>query len=61
VSRPVSKTYGPITERLLKLKPGSSCFVSLKRICFKTLRKHAPDCQWAVESREGGVLVTRLQ
>jgi hypothetical protein len=57
----MSKSYGPVTERLLKLRPGASCFVSLKRICFKTLRKHAPDCRWVVESREGGLVVTRVQ
>ncbi|HET6972041.1 MAG TPA: hypothetical protein VFH92_13010 [Phenylobacterium sp.] len=57
----MSKSYGPVTERLLKLRPGASCFVSLKRICFKTLRKHAPDYRWAVESREGGLVVTRVE
>ena len=57
----MSKTYGPVTERLLKLRPGASCFISLRRLCFKTLRKHAPDLEWAVESREGGLLVTRVR
>lgn len=56
----MSKAYGPVTERLLNLRPGASCFVSLPRLCFKTLRKHAPDRQWAVESRDGGLVVTRV-
>ena len=55
------KVYGSITERLLKLRPGGSCFVSLRRLCFKTLRKHAPECEWVVEAREGGLLVTRVR
>jgi hypothetical protein len=54
------KAYGPVTERLLKLPPGGSCFVSLRRLCFKTLRRHAPEQKWAVETREGGLVVTRL-
>lgn len=56
----MSKNYGPVTERLLKLRPGASCFISLRRLCLKTLRKHAPDRRWAVESREGGLMVTRV-
>jgi hypothetical protein len=55
------KAYGAVTERLLKLRPGASCFVSLRRICFKTLRKYAPEREWTVETREGGLLVTRLR
>jgi len=55
------KPYGPITERLLKLPPGGSCFVSLRRLCFKTLRKYAPEREWSVESREGGLAVTRVR
>jgi hypothetical protein len=55
------KAYGPVTERLLKLRPGASCFVSLRRLCFKTLRKHAPEYEWAVEARDGGLLVTRVR
>jgi hypothetical protein len=55
------KAYGPITERLLRLSPGASCFVSLRRLCFKTLRKHAPEQEWRVESREGGLVVTRVR
>ena len=55
------KAYGPVTERLLKLRPGGSCFVSLRRLCFKTLRKHAPEYEWAVEARDGGLLVTRVR
>jgi hypothetical protein len=57
----MSKSYGPVTERLLKLRPGASCFVSLRRLCLKTLRKHAPELELAVESREGGLLVTRVR
>jgi hypothetical protein len=57
----MAKTYGPITERLLKLRPGASCFVSLRRRCFKTLRKYAPDHEWSVETREGGLVVTRVR
>jgi hypothetical protein len=57
----MAKTYGPITERLLKLRPGASCFVSLRRLCFKTLRKYAPDHEWSVETREGGLVVTRVR
>jgi hypothetical protein len=57
----MSKTFGAVTDRLLKLRPGGSCFVSLRRLCFKTLRKHAPERQWTVERREGGLLVTRIQ
>jgi len=55
------KAYGPITERLLKLRPGGSCFVSLRRLCFKTLRKYAPEHEWSVETREGGLVVTRVR
>jgi hypothetical protein len=55
------KPYGPITERLLGLRPGASCFISLRRLCLKTLRKHAPEAQWAAETREGGLLVTRVR
>jgi hypothetical protein len=55
------KPYGSITERLLKLRPGSSCFVALRRLCFKTLRKHAPHSDWAAESRDGGWVVTRVR
>jgi hypothetical protein len=55
------KPYGPVTEKLLSLKPGASCFVALRRLCLKTLRKHAPDKDWTSEAREGGVLVTRVR
>ena len=55
------KPYGPITERLLKLPPGGSCFVSLRRLRVKTLRKYAPEREWSVESREGGLAVTRVR
>lgn len=57
----MSKAYGPVTERLLNLRPGASCFVNLRRLCFKTLRKHAPEQAWEVERRDGGLLVTRVQ
>lgn len=55
------KTYGEITERLLKLKPGGSCVVSVRRVNMKAVRKHAPEGQWTSESVEGGLLVTRLR
>ena len=55
------KAYGPITQKLLSLKPGASYFVGLRRLCLKTLRKHAPDKDWTSETREGGVLVTRVR
>jgi hypothetical protein len=57
----MSKSYGPVTERLLRLAPGRSCFVAARRLCRKTLQKHAPGGEWRVERREGGLLVTRIQ
>ena len=56
------KTYGPITERLLNLAPGRSFVVSLqKKIDYATARKHAPEREWAAESRDGGWVVTRVR
>jgi hypothetical protein len=56
------KTYGPITERLLSLAPGRSFVVSLqKRIDYSAARKHAPEREWAAESRDGGWVVTRVR
>ena len=57
----MSKLYGHVTERLLRLEPGRSCFVSVRRLCRKTLQKHLPDAAWRTERREGGLLVTRTQ
>lgn len=55
------KAYGAVTERLLKLKPGTSCVVGVPRVNMKAARKHAPDGQWTSEVVEGGLLVTRLR
>lgn len=55
------KPYGSITDRLLRLQPGHSCFVSLPKLCRKTLQKHLPEAVWRTERREGGLLVTRTQ
>jgi hypothetical protein len=57
----MSKTYGHVTERLLRLEPGRSCFVSMTRLCRKTLQKHLPGATWRTERREGGLLVTRTR
>jgi hypothetical protein len=55
------KAYGPITERLLRLKPGASCVVNKRRVDFVTLRKHEPEGHWSSEAREGGLVVTRVR
>jgi hypothetical protein len=56
------KTYGQITERLLSLAPGRSCVVTTqKRIDYSAARKHAPERDWAAESREDGWVVTRVR
>jgi hypothetical protein len=59
----VPKTYGEITERLLKLAVGRSCVVSAPHPhrYIKTVRKYAPETAWSVESVEGGRVVTRVR
>jgi|KBSSwiStaDraftv2_1062776.scaffolds.fasta_scaffold2037968_2 hypothetical protein len=57
------KAYGDITERLLKLPVGRSCVVTASRPdrYIKTVRKHAPDGAWTVQSVDGGKVVTRVR
>ena len=50
-----------LIERLLKLRVGATCVVSKPRLCLKTLRKYAPEGRWMSESREGGLVVTRVR
>jgi hypothetical protein len=58
----MSKTYGPVTERLLSLAPGRSCVVTTqKRIDYSAARKHAPEREWLAEARDGGWVVTRVR
>ena len=40
------KPMDSITEKLLNLRVGASWFVSKRRLCLKTLRKHLPDSAW---------------
>ena len=55
------KAKDPTTERLLNLRVGASWFISKRRVCLKTLRKHLPESAWRSETREGGLVVTRLR
>jgi hypothetical protein len=56
------KTYGVVTERLLKLEAGRSCVVtSQRRVDYAAARKHAPDREWTAEARDGGWVVTRVR
>jgi hypothetical protein len=55
------KTYDHVTERLLRLRPGASCVVNRPRISFQCLRKHDPSGHWSAESRDGGLVVTRVR
>lgn len=57
----VPKTYGSVTERLLRLKIGGTCVVTQSRVDYETARKYAPDRDWLAERREGGWLVTRVR
>jgi len=58
----VPKSYGPVTERLLGLPIGKSCVVDVRRPDrqLATVRKHAPDRRWMVESIDGRKVVTRI-
>jgi hypothetical protein len=55
------KQMDAVTARLLNLRVGATCVVSKPRLCLKTLRKHAPQAKWMSESREGGLVVTRMR
>jgi hypothetical protein len=55
------KSYGLVTERLLKLPLGKSCVVEVRKLDLKAARRHAPDRQWTSESVEGGLVVTRVR
>jgi hypothetical protein len=59
----MSKTFGDVTDRLLRLAVGRSCVVSVQRPdrYIKTVRKYAPDSQWSVVTVDGGKIVTRLR
>jgi hypothetical protein len=57
----MTKSYGPVTERLLNLHLGKSCVVEVRRLDLTAARKHAPDRQWKSESMEGGLVVTRVR
>jgi hypothetical protein len=59
----VSKTYGDLTERLLKLQVGRSCVLNVHRPdrYLKTVRKYAPESDWRVEHMDGGKVVTRVR
>jgi hypothetical protein len=50
-----------ITEKLLNLRVGASWFVSKRRLCLKTLHKYSPESAWRSETREGGLVVTRVR
>lgn len=55
------KAYSSMTERILALRPGASCVVSVSRLCRKTLQKHAPERRWTTQALDGGLLVTRIR
>ena len=57
------KSYGPVTERLLGLGIGRSCVVDVRRPDrhLATVRKHAPERAWAVESIDGRKVITRVR
>ncbi|MFN3513397.1 MAG: hypothetical protein ACK41C_10150 [Phenylobacterium sp.] len=59
----MSKTYGDITERLLKLPVGGSCVVNVRRPdrYLKTVRKYAPATEWRVEHLDEGKVMTRVR
>ena len=59
----MSKTFGDVTDRLLRLAVGRSCVVNVRRPdrYLKTVRKYAPHTEWSVESVEGGKVVTRVR
>lgn len=59
----MSKSFGDITDRLLRLAVGRSCVVSVRRPdrYIKTVRKYAPDSQWSVATVDEGKIVTRLR
>lgn len=57
------KAYTAATGRLLKLAVGRSCVLNTSRPdrYLATARKHAPDGEWVVETRDGGKVVTRVR
>lgn len=59
----MSKTFGDVTDRLLKLAVGRSCVVNVRRPdrYLKTVRKYAPDREWSVSTLDDGKVVTRLR
>jgi hypothetical protein len=59
----MSKTFGDVTDRLLRLTVGRSCVVNVRRPdrYIKTVRKYVPDSQWSVVTVDGGKIVTRVR
>lgn len=59
----MAKTFGDVTDRLLKLAVGRSCVVNSRRPdrFIKTVRKYAPDSQWSVTTVDEGKVVTRVR
>lgn len=57
------KTFGDVTDRLLRLTVGRSCVVNVRRPdrYIKTARKYVPDSQWSVVTVDGGKIVTRVR
>jgi hypothetical protein len=55
------KIHAEITERILKLAPGKSCVVPVKKLDFRPARRPVPDAQWRTESIRGGLVVTRVR
>jgi hypothetical protein len=59
----MSKTFGDVTDRLLRLAVGRSCVVNSRRPdrYLKTVRKYAPDSEWSVATLDEGKVITRLR
>lgn len=59
----MSKAFGDVTDRLIRLRVGGSCVVNVRRPdrYIKTVRKYVPDGHWSVVTVDGGKVVTRVR
>ena len=57
----MSQTIDDQTEKLLGLRIGQTCVIRSRTLNRKSLKKYAPEARWTAETREGGVVVTRVR